>query len=140
MTVQTRAGESEMSDYLVNRTDLDRPGSPPTKLEVLLLGKNSAQVFWQPPLVPNSPIHSYQVRLRFTDFRGMEEVREFSVESPPADVHELRFYGKYTVGVRACTRMEGIAEPLCGVDWAEDKILTGIGSEFLSCCALREAS
>ena len=61
VAVVTRAGESEISDLLVNRTERDRPGSAPTKFNTVMLSKNKVQLSWGPPEVPNGPIDFYQV-------------------------------------------------------------------------------
>lgn len=57
----TRAGESEMSDFLVNRTDSARPGSPPTHFEAVLTDNDKAELFWDEPKVPNGIISRYEV-------------------------------------------------------------------------------
>ena len=64
----TRAGESDLSDYLVNRTDLARPGSPPSHFEAVLSDSDKAELFWDEPKIPNGPISLYEVSC--TDLKG----------------------------------------------------------------------
>ncbi len=130
VAVLTRAGESEMSDFLVNRTERDRPGSPPTELEVLLAGRNGADLRWGPPDAPNAPIEFYEVRRSLTNFRGQEEVSVERATGMSAFIRDLMFNAEYTVAVRACTKFPGLYEAVCGKDWAEATLLTGIGSKF----------
>ncbi len=130
VAVLTRAGESEMSDFLVRRTERDRPGSPPTELEAVLVGRNGAELYWGPPEEPNAPIDYYEVRYGFRDFRGQTDLDTFLTRGHRARVADLAFNADYTVGVRACTIFEGFEKPICGDDWAEVNLMTGIGSEY----------
>jgi len=131
VVVKTRAGESEMSDYLVNRTDRATPGSPPTRFQVSRSGEQgrSAELSWGPPDVPNGPIEFYEVFYSYQDFMGRSQEREMMVEARRARLIDLDAYADYEVGVRACTRMPELPEPVCGRDWAKGRFLTGIGGE-----------
>ena len=54
----------------------------------------------------------------------------YTVVGRTTTVPDLKFNSRYSIGVRACTQMPEIIEPLCGKAWAENDVLTGIGSEF----------
>lgn len=130
MAVLTRAGESEMSDYLVNRTDRDRPGSAPTNLRVQLEGENDIKLVWGPPSLPNGPIDLYQVEYRYEDHNGIVVTQQYPVTSVKTKIEKLEYYTDYEVSVRACTQTENI-EPLCGHEWARESVKTGIGGKFV---------
>ena len=137
VSVLTRAGESELSDYLVNRTRRDRPGSPPTNLDSILLSKNEVRLKWQSPAIPNGPIESFEIRTNFTNFANHMEATIITVPAThyalkdgtgfELDIPELKFNVDYWIGVRACTQMLDLVETVCGLDWAETSIKTGIG-------------
>ena len=144
VSVLTRAGASELSDYLVNRTRRDRPGSAPRDLSLELADRNSVRLGWRTPAVPNGPITSYEIRYGFVHINGRTEetVLVAGVDRPELDyddaegkfgyaLADLKFYADYSVAVRACTTLPDVAETICGWKWAEDGIKTGIGSELL---------
>ena len=54
----------------------------------------------------------------------------YTVIGTSTKVPGLKFNVQYNIGVRACTQMPEIIEPLCGKEWAENDVLTGIGSEY----------
>ena len=49
--VVSKAGESELSDYHINRTARARPESPPRNLQITEIKPNSLKLSWEPPLV-----------------------------------------------------------------------------------------
>ena len=143
VSVLTRAGASELSDYLVNQTTRDRPGSPPRRLQSEVTDRNRIKLAWQSPAVPNGPISSYEVKYEFMpdDGRRLQEVvytaavvtlqREFREGGHffVYEVGELKFNADYVVEVRGCTEMPNVAETICSRMWAETTVKTGIGSE-----------
>ena len=62
MSVITKAGEGELSDYLVNQTARAKPEGPPQSMKVIPHGSNSIKLTWELPSKPNGPISLYQVR------------------------------------------------------------------------------
>lgn len=132
VAVLTRAGESEMSDYLVNRTEPAKPGSAPERLRLQLASKNSIRLSWQPPARPNAPITSYQVKYGYVDFPGQTASETFKVEDGErsAVVSQLASNAEYEIQVRACTDLPDRGESLCGDQWATAKVVTGVGGEF----------
>lgn len=140
VSVLTRAGESELSDYLVNRTRRDRPGSPPTELRSALLSRNEVRLTWGSPTIPNGPIESFEVRTNFTDFAGHLEATIMTIPAVTyaledgsgfeIDIPDLQFNIEYGIGVRACVNMVDLEESVCGFEWAETKAKTGIGRKW----------
>ncbi len=127
VAVLTRAGESEISDFLVNRTKSARPGSPPDELEVFLKGRNQAVLSWEPPKEPNGPIAMYAIRYKYTNFLGKDQILSASTDQHRFKLDNLVFNAAYTVSVVACTEVAELSEPVCGKDWAEANVITGIG-------------
>jgi hypothetical protein len=130
VAVVTRAGESELSDYQVNRTGIARPGSPPADLEAVPVNTTTADVFWRPPAIPNGPIAYYEARFGYLNFRSEP------VDSPITRVYgtttkigSLLPYTQYEVRTRACTQQSETSEALCGREWASASFTTGIGGE-----------
>ena len=76
------------------------------------------------------------MRYGFTDFRGHIDETMYTVVGLTTTVPDLQFNALYSIGVRACTQMPEIIEPLCGKAWAESDVLTGIGSKKSSCSQL----
>jgi len=132
VSVLSRAGVGEMSDYLVNRTERGRPGSAPTRLSVSLLGKRgrAAKVSWGPPDTPNAPIDFYEVFYAYEDFMGGQKDDTLIEEGMNTQLSSLEPYTDYHVHVRACTRIPELKEPVCGKDWANASFHTGIGGKF----------
>ena len=57
----TKAGEGELSDYLVNQTARAKPEGPPQNIEISSRGSNSIQIRWDLPAKPNGPISLYKL-------------------------------------------------------------------------------
>lgn len=131
MSVLTRAGESEISDYLVNRTEPGRPGSPPINLEASLVGRNNIEATWSPPLVPNSQIKFYEIRYGFRDSSGQRQETLTTEHGTAVWITNLAFYTTYRVDIRACTQLPGFGEAVCSMEWATIEVSTGIGSKLL---------
>ena len=116
VAVVTRAGESEISDLLVNRTERDRPGSAPTKFNTVMLSKNKVQLSWGPPEVPNGPIDFYQVGV-FTVQNTAEQIfneicYRFVTASPTSAVTWTRRCTRWWGGRRRCrTSSSTLATP-----------------------------
>ena len=65
------------------------------------------------------------------DYEDRVEESTYTVVGTSTKIPNLEFYTNYSIGVRACTQLPEIIEPLCGKDWAEATISTGIGSELI---------
>lgn len=125
----TRGGENSISDLLFNRTQRSRPGSEPIDFKAHLINNTCVELQWGPPVVPNGPIDFYQVRY---GFQGNElETEMISGARNRIKIPNLRPYSNYSVELRACTSMLEFSEPLCGHQWADLYILTGIGGNYI---------
>ena len=85
----SRAGESELSDFIVNRTLRDIPGSRPR--EVLARRTNDSGTVlltWEAPSKANGPIDFYQIRYSYRDFRDKDIVEDLNIRDRLADQSE----------------------------------------------------
>ncbi len=86
----TRAGESELSDYLVNRTKPDRPGSQPRDLTAYATNNSrTVRLIWETPEKPNGPIHFYQIRYSYNDYKGQLVEDDETAEELTATIRNL---------------------------------------------------
>lgn len=130
VAVVTRAGEGEVSDYIVKRTKRGPPGSPPNNLEFALTNQNEVEVFWNPPLLPNGPIKNYELHYTYVNFRQKSISVESHVTGRRTVLKNLTSNVEYKVAVRACAEwIEGYADP-CG-PWSKGTIKTKIGRKIL---------
>ena len=143
VSVLTRAGASELSDYLVNKTARDVPGSPPRSLRAEVHDRNRVKLAWQTPALPNGPISSYEVKYEFKPARERKQTQKsqklytaavVTMERDGDDlVYEiggLKFNADYIVRVRGCTTMPTVEKDICSLDWAATAVKTGIGSKW----------
>lgn len=126
----TKAGEGELSDYLVNRTLPSRPGGPPENIQISKRHNttNKVHLIWNPPLKPNGPIKMYQIRYGYVNHKGdlEEQIRETENNATFDKLSDLAFFAEYEFRIRACGQMPDSADPVCG-DWGAQKFTTGIG-------------
>jgi hypothetical protein len=113
----TRAGEGELSDAAVNRTEPSVPGSAPALLTIKEVLSSSASLSWGPPHRPNGNIDQYQIFLEEKLHNGngtWKEVgkkptllsRESDQLVPLAwSVSGLKAYTSYRVSVAACNQL-----------------------------------
>ena len=142
VSVLTRAGASELSDYLVNKTARDRPGSPPRFLRAEVEDRNRVKLAWQTPAIPNGPISSYEVKYEFKPVRDRQPRKSQKLYTAAVltmeregddmfyEIGGLKFNADYIVRVRGCTTMPNVAEDICSYDWTETAVKTGIGSKW----------
>ena len=142
VAVITKAGMSELSDFLYNKTSRDRPGGPPTSIQVLSGGANSVKILWDEPVKPNGPIDEYQIKYGYLDHRSDYIEKMTNSSKKHAVLEDLAFNANYDIKVRACTRFVDSLDPICG-DWSAKRHLTGYGRKCLKstdCCLLLEMS
>ena len=93
----TRAGESELSDYLLNRTAQDRPGSSPRDLQVYETDDSrTVRLSWKTPSKPNGPIDFYQIKFSFKNFKGDVIEDEATSKDLETDIRGLQVRKKDT--------------------------------------------
>ena len=126
VAVITKAGEGELSDYLVNQTKRARPEGPPASFEIQALSSNNVKLQWSDPARPNGPISLYEIRYGYRDHKNqyLESLHESREKS--AMLHNLAFNAKYEFKIRACGQLPESVDPICG-DWIAKKFTTGIG-------------
>ena len=132
VSVLTKAGEGELSDYLVNRTDADKPGSPPRDL--IISGEklpNAVRVSWIPPEKPNGPISKYQIIYGYMDFKNHYVEKRASSNANVINLEGLAFNAEYEIKIRACSKLPESSDDVCG-PWGAKKHTTGIGRKYLS--------
>ncbi len=129
MAVITKAGTSEFSDPIVNRTLRSRPTYPPRNLKSTRLAAASNQVLveWSPPVKANGPVKHYEVTYGFTNFNDDYIEKTALVPGERLTLNNLMFHTTYTIEVRVCIQTIDSIEALCGKDRAVTKIQTGYG-------------
>ncbi|XP_072320975.1 usherin [Eucyclogobius newberryi] len=102
LVLQNQAGRAT-GPWVNVTTRPSRPAglSPP---RVLVLGPESLQVMWSPPLIPNGEIHRYEIRLQ--DLRIVHDSDDASDYN--ITVTELIPFTNYTVSVLACSSGGGV--------------------------------
>ena len=90
VAVVTRAGESELSDYLINRTLPDAPGSLPRDLSVSRTADSRmVRLTWKQPLKANGPIDFYQIRYSYRNFKDKDVQDETTSKDLKAFIRDL---------------------------------------------------
>jgi hypothetical protein len=134
VAVITKAGLSEFSDYLVNRTSNAAPGSGPTALSAIkdAGSANAGEIMWQVPVKANGPIAHYEIKYGYEDHQ--DEYNELIAISKASHVRldNLAFNAVYDVNVRACSVLPDSVEAVCGIHWSAMKFTTGIGRKFFN--------
>jgi hypothetical protein len=132
VSVLTKAGEGEVSDYIFKRTKRDRPEARPTELHAAVLDRNALELFWNPPEVPNGPIGSYEIKYSYKNFKGQTVKNRAVVEGHRRTfkAKDLVFNVEYDLAIRACTFLKEENVELCSEEWAMLRVKTLIGRKF----------
>lgn len=129
VSVLTRGGIGEMSDYIVNRTRQDRPGSPPVNLIITSYGSNDVSLDWLPPVKANGPIYRYEIRYSYLNHKGAVVTRNAETTGTSVKLNGLVNNAEYDVLVKACTKLPELGEVTCGEQWAQINFKTDIGGK-----------
>ena len=126
VSVITKAGVSELSDYLVNETSPAKPEGPPENIKVTARGSNWFKLHWQLPSKPNGPISLYELRYGYRDHKGHYAETTIYPHEREYTLTDLAFNVAYEVKIRACGILPDSIDPVCG-DWGAIIHETGVG-------------
>ncbi|XP_071748942.1 cytokine receptor isoform X2 [Lepeophtheirus salmonis] len=130
VSVVTRGGEGEVSDYVVNRTSPARPGSPPRNFQITVKPPRKVFLSWDPPLKPNGPISFYQIEGSYINYAGSFIRTFFQSKTLTSEVLDSKFLvsnTKYHIAIRACTSIPQFDAPSCGLVWNNQSFVTPSG-------------
>ena len=130
MAVITKAGISEYSDALLNRTQRALPMEAVAGISVSSVTSSSAIVSWNEPEKPTGPIAYYRVTYVYQDFTGELVEKTSTATTRRLKLDDLVSNVDYNVLVSICIEMPDHGEPLCGKNRGAGFFKTKPGGEL----------
>ena len=130
VSIVSKAGDGELSDYLVNRTVRAKPGSPPHNIEVSQANlANAIKVSWREPRKPNGPISKYEISYGYKDHKNHYNEKKATSTANTINLEGLAYYADYDIRARACSKLPENTDLVCG-PWGAKQHKTGIGRKY----------